>query len=363
MPKVSVIIPVYNGEKYLHKCLDSVTKQTLADIEIICINDCSKDSSINILNDYAKNDSRFVIIDSKVNQGHSKSKNDGMGVAQGDYLLFLDQDDWLELDACELCYNQISKNKNDILMFDFNFCYEKTGDVAPERKRIDAFSDYLDNTNIKLYELSHDYIRSGWAWCYMYDRLFLNKFSVQFPVHNRFVDDVPFLIKALVSAETISVISKPLYNHLENPTSITYTRPDLWTEIFSARKETYSFVLDSKYAKELMNPYLIYCIRSIFYWYERFRRSKNITLKMKHQIFKEQRAFFTELDANHNIAEIAQYIDYKRFRKVINTLDFSNICSNLMTACYSMYNEIIGSYKYKIISVFGLQFKIKIKKV
>ena len=94
MPKISVIIPVYNVEKYLRECLDSLLNQTFKDIEIICVNDGSTDGSLNILNEYASKDSRFIIINQN-NQGLSAARNNGLNVAKGDYVAFLDSDDYI----------------------------------------------------------------------------------------------------------------------------------------------------------------------------------------------------------------------------------------------------------------------------
>ena len=92
MPKISVIIPIYNVEKYLRQCLDSVVNQTIKDIEIICINDGSTDNSQAILNEYAKKDERFVVIN-QVNQGLSVARNNGLNSATGKYVAFIDSDD------------------------------------------------------------------------------------------------------------------------------------------------------------------------------------------------------------------------------------------------------------------------------
>ena len=91
MVKISVIIPVYNNEKYLKECLDSVCHQTLTDIEIICINDGSSDGSLNILNEYSKDD-RIIVID-QTNQGPAIARNRGLDIAKGEYIGFLDSDD------------------------------------------------------------------------------------------------------------------------------------------------------------------------------------------------------------------------------------------------------------------------------
>ncbi|RAI11984.1 MAG: glycosyltransferase family 2 protein [Candidatus Melainabacteria bacterium] len=111
--KVSVIVPVYNVEKYLRECLESLVNQTLKDIEIICINDGSEDSSLEILNEYASKDSRFVIINQE-NSGQSVARNKGFDVAKGEYIGFVDSDDWVDLNFFENLYSEAVKNNSDI---------------------------------------------------------------------------------------------------------------------------------------------------------------------------------------------------------------------------------------------------------
>ena len=116
--KVSIIVPVYNVEEYLPQCLDSLVNQTLQDIEIICINDGSTDSSGKILDNYAQKDNRIKVI-TKENEGQGVARNLAMDHANGEYIMFCDPDDWFELSACEDAYNQISKNDNDIVFFNY----------------------------------------------------------------------------------------------------------------------------------------------------------------------------------------------------------------------------------------------------
>ena len=106
MSKVSVIIPVYNAQDYLERCLFSVCNQTLEDIEIICVNDASTDKSINILNQYAQKYSNIKVIDCKVNGGESKARNIGLEKATGEYLGFVDNDDEIDLDFYEKLYKK-----------------------------------------------------------------------------------------------------------------------------------------------------------------------------------------------------------------------------------------------------------------
>ena len=113
MTKVSIIVPVYNVEKYLKRCLDSLVNQTLKDIEIICINDGSTDGSLTILNEYVRNDDRIVVINQE-NSGVSVARNNGIDVAKGEYVGFVDSDDWVSEDYFEKLYNFAIQNNAEI---------------------------------------------------------------------------------------------------------------------------------------------------------------------------------------------------------------------------------------------------------
>ncbi len=112
---ISVIIPVYNVEKYLSECLDSIINQTFRDLEIICINDGSTDNSISILNIYAKKDNRIIVIDKK-NSGVSSARNDGISLSRGEYLFFIDSDDYIDLDFLEKFYKNAKDNNSDLVV-------------------------------------------------------------------------------------------------------------------------------------------------------------------------------------------------------------------------------------------------------
>ena len=117
MIKVSVIIPIYNVEKYLRECLDSVVNQTLKDIEIILINNGSTDSSVEIIEEYKRVDNRIKSIDNKINVTAGEARNQGLEIAKGEYLSFLDSDDWFEVDMLEKAYNVCKNNNSDIGIF------------------------------------------------------------------------------------------------------------------------------------------------------------------------------------------------------------------------------------------------------
>lgn len=140
-PKVSVIIPVYNAEKYLMKCLDSVTGQTFREIEIICIDDGSLDSSLALLKEYARKDNRISVY-TQINCGLAETRNRGIRKAQGEYIEFVDSDDWLEEHTIQRLYETSYERQLDILIFDGDTVYDNDN----ARKKYPMFQDYYHRT-------------------------------------------------------------------------------------------------------------------------------------------------------------------------------------------------------------------------
>lgn len=130
MPKVSIVVPIYNVERYLRQCLDSIANQTLEDIEVICVNDGSKDSSLEIIMEYVNKDPRFKVID-KPNSGYGNSMNRGFDMAEGEYIGIVESDDYAEPDMFEKLYNCAKENDLDACKSGFFFYYS-----VPEEKNI-----------------------------------------------------------------------------------------------------------------------------------------------------------------------------------------------------------------------------------
>ena len=177
MPKFSVIIPVYNLEKYLRECLDSVVQQSFKDIEIICIDDGSTDNSGEIIDEYGKNDNRFKIIHQQ-NQGESVARNNGMKLAESEYITFLDQDDYWHKDTLKTLYEQLTGNDLDMLFLGaINFDYK-----SRKLQEVPSYQfDYLPadfNTECFSYKDCSDFITSisvtPWSKCYKREFLLQN---------------------------------------------------------------------------------------------------------------------------------------------------------------------------------------------
>ena len=204
--RVSVIIPVYNAEKYLRECLDSVVNQTLKDIEIICINDGSTDGSSDILNEYFKNDSRFTIL--KIRKSTSgKARNKGIQSAKGKYIAFMDADDFYpENNVLDALYNAAEQNNvliagGDLFYFENNSRAFKYFDDAIARNY--AFNK-RGIINYRDYQFDSGFQR------FIYNRDFLIRNRIFFPNLIRF-QDPPFFINAMFNAGDFFVIDKITY--------------------------------------------------------------------------------------------------------------------------------------------------------
>lgn len=213
-PKISVIIPVYNGEKYINQCLDSLLNQTFKDFEIICVNDGSTDKSLAILEQYAQKDSRIKIINQK-NSGAAEARNNGLAYASGDYLSILDCDDFFDLDMFEIMYNHAVKYDVEI-----TFCKGRTFDdktkVVKEIENIN-FEIIPDKEVFSATDVA-DYIFQidiNWCWDKLYKASFVkeNKFLFQ---TTKIHDDSFFAAYPLTKAKRISVLNKTLCTYRIN---------------------------------------------------------------------------------------------------------------------------------------------------
>lgn len=209
MPKFTIIVPVYNTEKYLSECLDSLINQTYEDIEIICINDGSTDGSLGILNEYAQKDSRIKIIN-QANQGVSVARNTGIENAKGDYILFVDSDDWLELNTCEK-FNDVLFSDIDMLFY--NYKIRKADGSTIIEKQI---NQCIVNKKIKFY----DYIEECFTCLNLrgilgkvYKREFLKQNNIQFLSDLWFGEDTYYLMRNLVNNPQVYILDDCLYNY------------------------------------------------------------------------------------------------------------------------------------------------------
>lgn len=189
----SIIVPVYNVEKYLSKCLDSLVNQTYTNIEIICINDGSSDNSLNILEEYATKDNRIKVI-TQHNQGVSVARNVGIENATGKYILFVDADDWVERNTCEILAKQLENRNYDLVVFN-------------------AFM-VRDNIIQRGFLKNLSNLMSCDMWSICYNKEFLNHNNIRFPQNIKIAEDHVFKCQALACTNNISIVDNYFYYYL-----------------------------------------------------------------------------------------------------------------------------------------------------
>ena len=215
MPKVSIVVAVYNVEKYVSKCIESILKQTFTDFELLLVNDGSKDSSLSILKEYALKDSRIEIID-KRNGGLSDARNTGMRKAQGKYIYFVDGDDFIEETLLEKCVNKLEETDSDMVMFDIYQYYLETGkkeiiaNPFDENKIYSIFDTPELLTNIK-----------NCAWNKMYKLSLFKDNDIEYP-WGYYYEDLGTTYRLLARCKKVAFIHEPLYDYLQDrPGNIT----------------------------------------------------------------------------------------------------------------------------------------------
>lgn len=218
MTKLSIIVPVYNVEKYLPKCLESLIKQTLKDIEIICVNDGSIDNSLAILKEFASKDSRIKIIDNQ-HQGVAKTRNTGIEQSTGEYIGFVDSDDYIDIDFFEKLYNSATKSNSDIA-------------IASILKHKNLFNIYnakytkeetaiTIQDKIKLCEDKKHFF--FYAWNKIYHSGFIKENNIKFS-EGQIYEDVMFAIKALYYSNKIISVYGTKYHYIEHENSLTKSK-------------------------------------------------------------------------------------------------------------------------------------------
>ena len=211
MVDISIIVPIYNASKYLKKCLDSLVNQTKKELEFILINDGSTDDSESIIKSY--NDNRIKYF-KRGNHGIGKTRNFGINKSTGKYIMFLDSDDYLEEDACELLYKKIEKDNLDLVVCDFYKVINNSNNL----EKITNFKNtsLKDNPNLLL-----DINLAPWNKIYRSDLIKNN--NIKF-IEDLKYEDAPFVALALLKSKKIGKVDKPLINYTIHDSSETTVR-------------------------------------------------------------------------------------------------------------------------------------------
>lgn len=288
MAKISVIIPVYNVEKYLKRCLDSVINQTLRDIEIICINDCSTDNSLEILKEYAQNDTRIKLINLKEKQNAAIARNYGLDNAQSEYLGFVDSDDYIDLDFYEKLYNCALKTNADIIKGNLKEkCLDNKIIISP-----------MNNDIMQSGEKMHFF--SDWQTA-IYKKSLIDKNSIKFPTECPKGQDIVFLCRCVVKTQTLNIIDDTYYNYIRRKNSLESNSLDN-TRALSAIKscDLICECLNNSWTEISKNGYVFAYFKRLYRYLYLFYTNKTSDIRM---------TAINSLIKYYNVAQYKEKID------------------------------------------------------
>ena len=228
---VSIIVPCYNVEPYLERCLDSLIQQTLKNIEIICIDDKSTDNTLKVLRKYVKKDKRIKLIEQKENQGVTIARNEGLKIVRGDYIGFVDPDDYVDLDFYEKLYDVAESSNADIVKGNV-ISVSSDGKKSLTDNNMDNIEKHISNFSNKF-------------WSAIYKTEFIEKNQITFPEYIISLQDAVFLTKICLKVKNIKLVYNTYYHYF-------YQRPGSLDSQFLSHKKA-----ESKYNAILLNINLI----------------------------------------------------------------------------------------------------------
>ena len=210
IPKISVIVPIYNRENYLEKCLQSIISQDFIDIEIICVNDGSVDKSLNVLEKYRKKDERIIILNQK-NKGVSSARNNGIKKAKGKYILCIDSDDWIEQGYFREIYNRAERDNLDITISDIIFDYNnKNLKIIQDLKISDQ--EVMDSFKYIKKLFTENFL--AYNWNKLIKREILINNNIFYNENMKLFEDADLLLRVIKFSRKIGKLNKAYYHYI-----------------------------------------------------------------------------------------------------------------------------------------------------
>lgn len=334
-PKVSIIIPSYNAEKTISKCLDSIINQTYKNLEIIVINDGSKDNTFTEIKKYS-DDERVIAINQN-NQGVSETRNAGIATATGEYILFVDSDDWLEQKAIEELINTSKKNNVDVIRYN---CFYEDKNKITIPSLYNLTNKRITKEEFGKYRIFEHFLLNSEPIKNFVMLLFIKKSvfdsNIRFKKELYMMEDVYFYLRLFGKIDDIYFLDLPLYHYCDNDSSATKSPDKYEKNIFG--------ILDTN---EVIKEHLL--------------QNNIITNRIK------------ELNGNHyRIICYYLYYIYRHFNKeiLLNTIkklrkkeSFQDIIKNLSLKELSLYWKLVGiSIKYNLLLITLVLFYIRKKR-
>lgn len=322
---ISVIVPVYNVEDYLHVCLNSILNQTFQDFEILCIDDVSTDSSSEILEYFAGKDSRIKILRNEKNIGLGPSRNRGLDAAKGKYVIFLDSDDWYSLDALETLFNQAEKNNLDMVMGKPIVFYEEEKSFGRERYYDAEFMDKFDHKVFDHWDLDKTRLFDIpiAVWNKLYLKSFLDENNIRFPDEDYIHEDNPFSCRVMTHAKRISFINKYFYNRRRRPGSLMALNDDrLFDNIAIVRLVLDVFMEDAELYEYYKKEVLTYIFKTVLNW-----KYQQIEDQYKERFFSEVQGVYRTFIEDYGLyKDIRDNVD----KEILDFFKFEDIVSEML---------------------------------
>ena len=253
---ISLIIPCYNTSSTIGKCLHTVINQSYQNLEIIIINDGSTDKTSEIIKEFQEKDLRIIIINQE-NSGVSKARNEGINLATGDYICFVDSDDWVEEDYCSILYQSIVENKADISIAEAFYEDENGNQIDNHQLTHSSISVYNNQTALQL--LLEDKVIQSHPWAKLYKSQLLK--NITFPENLEAFEDYYTMFKVFNNAEKVVKNNKPVYHYVQFENSLSHNlTPKRAYHFFLALMEAYTFLnshhIDKSFKKSIVKNIL-----------------------------------------------------------------------------------------------------------
>lgn len=325
--KVSIIVPVYNTKKYLRKCLDSIVNQTLKEIEIILINDCSTDESIEILREYERIYSeKIIVIDLKENKKPGGARNEGIKIAKGEYIGFVDSDDYIDLIMYEELYKIAKQGNYD--MVDCGFDNKSVNKMALSTTR-DTWGelDLLKKRQLIAYP--------GFIWSKIFKRSILIDNNLKFREKVTF-EDVDFLPMVILYLKSVYASDLVLYYYRNNSKSITSdssSNIQIYDKMMSLRYLVQNFKELNAY--EDYKDEITFTIYNMYIYMVKYYAIDSENAKEDYEVYKELQEFFFEL-VKHDYSNNKYILNLdkkKRMYAELNNKDYKMILDTCKTNC------------------------------
>jgi glycosyltransferase involved in cell wall biosynthesis len=335
--KVSIVVPIYNVEKYLHSCIDSILNQTMRDVEVILVDDGSSDNCGRICDEYSLIDSRVKVIHKK-NGGLSEARNFGIREAQGEYLLIVDSDDWCESNMVEELYDCMIKNKTDVVVCGYEINYTSNDFVLC--KNFEGDTSFLGKDNIAdaIYKLDTLGMFNV-VWNKFYKTEIIKKNNLMFEKDGMPGEDLIFNCEYFKYIDSIGFISRSLYHYMrsEEVTLVSKYRENLYEQVqrFNvARKNLYDFynMKTNEYIKCYINKFIeniFACIPNLF------RKDCNLTAQQKKDMIKRLM----------EDKQVREYIDVFTTVSVYDKLFKATFSTNKPLVVYLIY-VVLFKFRY-----------------